>query len=139
MHIMMMHTRLGATPDPLADRANMLQKFEQTMRKMSLLGFDESTLTDCSDVIPTPSGTVADPFIPAGLAMSDIEAACASTPFPTLSAVPGMSTLYRYRTGELTGPGVPFYRSYHDHPRCVSDSFFRFHARCMLIMIISAL
>ncbi|KAI0737537.1 manganese peroxidase [Daedaleopsis nitida] len=74
----------------IADRANMLQKFEQTMRKMSLLGFDESTLTDCSDVIPTPSGTVADPFLPAGVAMSDIEAACSSTPFPTLSAVTGM-------------------------------------------------
>ncbi|OJT05068.1 Versatile peroxidase VPL1 [Trametes pubescens] len=73
----------------IADRANMLQKFEQTVLKLSLLGFDKTTLTDCSDVIPIATGTVADPFLPAGKTMVDIEAACASTPFPTLSAQPG--------------------------------------------------
>ncbi|KAL7281055.1 hypothetical protein ACG7TL_004357 [Trametes sanguinea] len=76
----------------IADRANMLQKFEQTVLKLSLLGFDQSTLTDCSDVIPTATGTVADPFLPAGKSMSDIEAACSATPFPSLSAVPGPET-----------------------------------------------
>ncbi|KAI0819309.1 heme peroxidase [Trametes gibbosa] len=73
----------------IIDRANMLQKFEQTVLKLSLLGFDKTTLTDCSDVIPVATGTVADPFLPAGKTMADIEAACASTPFPTLSAAPG--------------------------------------------------
>ncbi|KAH9894790.1 hypothetical protein C8Q73DRAFT_471167 [Cubamyces lactineus] len=75
-----------------ADRANMLQKFEQTVLKLSLLGFDQSTLTDCSDVIPVATGTVADPFLPAGMTMDDIEASCDSTPFPSLSAVPGPVT-----------------------------------------------
>ncbi|KAI0768821.1 manganese-repressed peroxidase [Trametes elegans] len=76
----------------IVDRANMLQKFEQTLLKMSLLGFDKSALTDCSDVIPTATGTVADPFLPAGKVQADIEAACASTPFPSLSAAPGPET-----------------------------------------------
>ncbi|KAI0328375.1 manganese-repressed peroxidase [Cubamyces sp. BRFM 1775] len=76
----------------IADRANMLQKFEQTVLKLSLLGFDQSTLTDCSDVIPVATGTVADPFLPAGMTMDDIESSCDSTPFPSLSAVPGPVT-----------------------------------------------
>ncbi|KAI0633840.1 heme peroxidase [Trametes polyzona] len=76
----------------IVDRANMLQKFEQTVLKLSLLGFDKNSLTDCSDVIPTATGTVADPFLPAGRSMADIEAACSSTPFPTLSAQPGPET-----------------------------------------------
>lgn len=67
----------------------MLQKFEQTVLKLSVLGFDKTALTDCSDVIPIATGTVADPFLPAGKTMADIEAACATTPFPTLSAAPG--------------------------------------------------
>lgn len=67
----------------------MIQKFEQTVLKMSLLGFDKSKLTDCSDIIPVPSGTVQDPFLPAGMSMSDIEPACAATPFPTLPTAPG--------------------------------------------------
>ncbi|KAI1791353.1 manganese peroxidase [Ganoderma leucocontextum] len=50
----------------IADRANMLQKFEQTVLKMSLVGFNQSALTDCSDVIPIATGTVQDPFLPRG-------------------------------------------------------------------------
>ncbi|KAI8994064.1 manganese-repressed peroxidase [Trametes punicea] len=76
----------------IANRANMLEKFQQTVLKLSLLGFNQSTLTNCSDVIPVPTGTVADPFLPAGKTMDDIEAACSSTPFPSLSAVPGPET-----------------------------------------------
>ena len=71
----------------------MLQKFEQTVLKLSLLGFDQSTLTNCSDVIPIATGTVADPFLPAGMSMDDIEASCDSTPFPSLSSVPGKGHL----------------------------------------------
>ncbi|KAI0712917.1 manganese-repressed peroxidase [Cerioporus squamosus] len=80
----------------ISNRANMLAKFQQVMKKLSLLGFDQSTLTDCSDVIPVPTGTVPDPFLPAGKSMSDIEPACSSTPFPTLSAVAGAISLLRY-------------------------------------------
>ena len=67
----------------------MLEKFEVTMLKMSLLGFDQSTLTDCSDVIPTATGTVQDPFIPAGLTVDDLQPACSSSAFPTVTTVAG--------------------------------------------------
>ena len=76
-----------------ANRANMLARFQQVMKKLSTLGFDQSTLTDCSDVIPVPTGTVRDPFLPAGKSMSDIEAACSATPFPTLTADSGASSI----------------------------------------------
>ena len=76
-------------PFPPANRTNMLQKFEETMLKMSLLGFDQSALTDCSDVIPTASGTVQDPFLPAGLTTDDLQPACSSSAFPAVSTVAG--------------------------------------------------
>ena len=69
----------------------MLARFQGVMQKLSLLGFDQSTLTDCSDVIPVPTGTVADPFLPAGITTDDIQAACSSTPFPTVSVLGGES------------------------------------------------
>ena len=56
---------------------------------MSLLGFDQSALTDCSDVIPTASGTVQDPFLPAGLTTDDLQPACSSSAFPAVSTVAG--------------------------------------------------
>ena len=74
---------------PAADRANMLEKFQVTMKKMSLLGFNQSALTDCSDVIPTATGTVQDPFLPAGLTTDDLQPACSATPFPTVATVAG--------------------------------------------------
>ena len=83
----------------------MLQKFEQTMLKLSLLGFSQSALTDCSDVIPTATGTVADPFIPAGLSLDDIESACSSTPFPSLPVAPGASP---FGVILVRSPNVPF-------------------------------
>ena len=67
----------------------MIQKFEQTVLKMSLLGFDKSKLTDCSDIIPVPSGTVQDPFVPAGLTLDDLQPACSSSAFPTVTTVAG--------------------------------------------------
>ncbi|KAI1791340.1 manganese peroxidase [Ganoderma leucocontextum] len=76
----------------IADRAHMLASFEEVMKKLSTLGFDRSALTDCSDVIPTATGTVADPFIPAGLSLDDLQPACSETPFPTVVTVAGCVT-----------------------------------------------
>ncbi|KAI0358140.1 manganese-repressed peroxidase [Trametes cingulata] len=73
----------------ITNPASMVSLFESTIQKMSLLGFSQSSLTDCSDVIPVPTGTAANGFIPAGKSMSDIQPACAATPFPTLSVAPG--------------------------------------------------
>nr|QOW95910.1 manganese peroxidase GbMnP_U87 [Ganoderma boninense] len=76
----------------ISDRTNMMQKFEGAMLKMSLLGFNQSDLTDCSDVIPTATGTVQDPFLPAGLTVDDLQPACSSSAFPTLNTVAGAVT-----------------------------------------------
>ena len=70
----------------------MLQKFQQVMKKLSTLGFSQAALTDCSDVIPVPTGTVADPFLPAGLTVDDLQPACSATPFPTVATVAGKSS-----------------------------------------------
>lgn len=68
----------------------MVTAFEQAMAKMSVLGNDVSQLIDCSEVIPVPSTTVDSPHLPAGKSLADIEASCSETPFPSLSADPGM-------------------------------------------------
>ena len=67
------------------------------MLKLSLLGQVQNSLTDCSDVIPIATGTVPDPFLPAGKTLDDIEASCQGTPFPSLSALPGKNYPFIYR------------------------------------------
>ncbi len=71
----------------------MLAGFEEVMRKLSTLGFDRSVLTDCSDVIPAATGTVAEPFIPSGLSLADLQPACSASPFPTVATVAGKSAV----------------------------------------------
>ena len=64
----------------------MVQKFATVMAKMAVLGQDASTLTDCSDVIPTSEAfDLTAAVLPAGTSLDDIEASCASTPFPSLA------------------------------------------------------
>ena len=63
------------------------------MAKMTVLGNDVRTLTDCSEVIPVPKPAASNvAHLPAGKTLKDIEAACAATPFPALSAAPGPAT-----------------------------------------------
>ncbi|KAI0634217.1 manganese-repressed peroxidase [Trametes polyzona] len=72
----------------VTDQAKMVSQFENAMAKMALLGQDASTLIDCSEVIPLPKAAAANVAkLPAGKTMADIEASCAETPFPTLSAI----------------------------------------------------
>ena len=71
----------------------MVRRFEAAMAKMTVLGNDVSTLTDCSEVIPKPAALAAKAaLLPAGTSEDDIEASCAQTPFPTLSVIPGAQT-----------------------------------------------
>ncbi|KAL1944843.1 hypothetical protein VTO73DRAFT_2463 [Trametes versicolor] len=70
----------------ITDPDDMVAKFVQTVQKLSLLGFDQSTLTDCSDVIPTPSGSPAAGVLPAGKSFDDIQASCTTSAFPTTIA-----------------------------------------------------
>ena len=62
------------------------------MSKMAILGHDRNKLIDCSEVIPVPKPLTKGPHLPAGFTMHDIEQACATTPFPSLSADPGPVT-----------------------------------------------
>nr|CDN40126.1 versatile peroxidase [Bjerkandera adusta] len=67
--------------------------FKAAMQKLSILGHDLTQMIDCSDVIPVPPSTaVRGSHLPAGNTLDDIEQACASTPFPTLTADPGPAT-----------------------------------------------
>ena len=45
---------------------------------MGQLGTDPTTLTDCSDVLPTPPDLVTTPHFPAGKTLNDVEQAVRS-------------------------------------------------------------
>ncbi|KAH8107942.1 manganese peroxidase 1 precursor [Cristinia sonorae] len=74
------------------NQAKLQNRFIDVMQKMSLLGHDQSTLIDCSEVIPTPQTINVQATFPAGLSITDVEPACAATPFPTLATAPGPVT-----------------------------------------------
>ncbi|KAF7360776.1 Peroxidase [Mycena venus] len=73
-------------------QANLQAKFKAAMSKMATIGNDRSKMVDCSDVIPVPKPVVGTPHLPAGKTMNDIEQACASAAFPSLTADPGPAT-----------------------------------------------
>ncbi|KAK0459170.1 manganese peroxidase 1 precursor [Desarmillaria tabescens] len=75
------------------NQAKMQTQFKAAMLKLSVLGQDVSQMVDCSEVIPAPlAASVHGAHLPAGLNMNDIEQACATAPFPTLTADPGPAT-----------------------------------------------
>ncbi|THV06761.1 manganese dependent peroxidase 1 [Dendrothele bispora CBS 962.96] len=74
------------------NQAKLQSAFKAAMLKLSLLGHDQSQLIDCSEVIPVPRAVTDKPHLPAGSTMNDIEQACATSAFPTLSADPGPAT-----------------------------------------------
>ncbi|THH27733.1 hypothetical protein EUX98_g6460 [Antrodiella citrinella] len=74
------------------NQPKLMARFSQVMLKLSLLGQNQSTLTDCSEVIPTPVALNVQATFPAGLGLADVEQACSSTPFPSLSTAPGPAT-----------------------------------------------
>ncbi|KAJ6482778.1 manganese peroxidase 1 precursor [Mycena sanguinolenta] len=74
------------------NQAHMASSFQAAFAKMQVLGQDVSKMVDCSEVIPVPpalSASAARAFLPPGTSMNDIEQACAETPFPSLTTVPG--------------------------------------------------
>ncbi|KAM5530526.1 hypothetical protein V8D89_015803 [Ganoderma adspersum] len=77
----------------ILDHESMVTKFEAAMAKLATLGQDPAELTDCSEVIPVPASVqLPAPTLPAGKSLADVQAACAATPFPALSAAPGPAT-----------------------------------------------
>ncbi|OBZ73589.1 Versatile peroxidase VPL2 [Grifola frondosa] len=77
----------------ITDHTAMVAKFEAVMSKLATLGHNPLELIDCSEVIPVPAAVkLTAPTLPAGKSMADVQAACAATPFPTLSVAPGPAT-----------------------------------------------
>nr|AZJ17945.1 manganese peroxidase [Irpex lacteus] len=67
--------------------------FKAAFQKMAVLGVDTSKMVDCSELIPVPPELkITAAHFPAGKTNADVEQACASTPFPTLSTDPGPAT-----------------------------------------------
>ncbi|KAJ6504347.1 manganese peroxidase 3 [Mycena vitilis] len=74
------------------NQAKLQSEFKAAMNKMAVIGQNPKKMIDCSDVIPVPKPVVGKAHLPAGKSMQDIEQACASTAFPTLTADPGPQT-----------------------------------------------
>ena len=74
------------------NQAKLQSAFKAAFRRMTVLGHDESSLIDCSDVVPVPPAPASAAHLPAGLTHNDVEQACATTPFPTLPTDPGPAT-----------------------------------------------
>ncbi|KAL0956143.1 hypothetical protein HGRIS_002306 [Hohenbuehelia grisea] len=74
------------------NQAKLQSVFKASMLKLSLLGQNKAKLVDCSDVIPVPKPLGGKPHLPAGSSLRDVQAACARSPFPRLTAEPGPAT-----------------------------------------------
>ncbi|KAI0061053.1 manganese peroxidase isozyme precursor [Artomyces pyxidatus] len=71
----------------------MVSKFESVMKRLATVGHNPADLIDCSEVIPIPKpANFGAATLPAGSSLSDIDASCAATPFPTLKTDPGPAT-----------------------------------------------
>ncbi|KAJ7819440.1 manganese peroxidase 3 [Mycena olivaceomarginata] len=70
------------------NQAKMQSEFRAAMAKMAVIGQNTAKMVDCSDVIPIPKPVTGKAHLPAGKSMADIEQACATAAFPTLTAVP---------------------------------------------------
>ncbi|EJD02962.1 manganese-dependent peroxidase [Fomitiporia mediterranea MF3/22] len=74
------------------NQAKMQTEFRSAMAKLATLGQDTSKLVDCSDVIPVPPPFTGAAVFPPSLTNEDVEQACATSAFPTLSTLPGAAT-----------------------------------------------
>ncbi|KAJ7463273.1 manganese peroxidase 3 [Mycena latifolia] len=71
------------------NQAKMQTEFRAAMAKLAVIGQNTAHMVDCSDVIPVPKPVIGKAHLPAGATMNDIEQACATAAFPTLTADPG--------------------------------------------------
>ncbi|KAF7300355.1 Peroxidase [Mycena chlorophos] len=73
------------------NQSRMQEQFAAAFLKLGMIGHSESSLIDCSDVIPdaTPLPDNAGPHLPPTLDQADIQQACATAAFPTFPVLPG--------------------------------------------------
>ncbi|KAJ3822198.1 manganese peroxidase [Lentinula raphanica] len=76
------------------NQAHLQTAFRAAMQKMAIIGHARDSLVDCSDVIPVPKPlpATAGPHLLPDTTQNDIEQACATAPFPVLTAPPGPAT-----------------------------------------------
>ena len=78
------------------------------MSKLAVLGHNRDDLVKCSEVIPQVQEVKNKPFLPVGKTMDNMEGSYLDTPFPTLTADPGISLPLVSESQEalieLTGP-----------------------------------
>ncbi|KAI5123941.1 hypothetical protein M0805_006356 [Coniferiporia weirii] len=74
------------------NQAKLQSEFKAAMAKLAVVGQNVGEMVDCSDVIPVPPPFNGAAVFPPGRSNADIEQACATTPFPTLSTLPGAAT-----------------------------------------------
>ncbi|PPQ86010.1 hypothetical protein CVT26_012539 [Gymnopilus dilepis] len=72
-----------------SNQTAMQAQFAAAWFKLSLSGHNATSLTDCSDVIPTPLGITTPPHFPPSLSNDNVDQACATAAFPTLPTEPG--------------------------------------------------
>ncbi|THH17331.1 hypothetical protein EW146_g3443 [Bondarzewia mesenterica] len=73
-------------------QAHMTSNFAAAMAKLAVVGQDKAAMVDCPELIPVPPPFTGSATLPAGIIQSDVEQACATTPFPTLATDPGPVT-----------------------------------------------
>ncbi|TCD71229.1 hypothetical protein EIP91_011707 [Steccherinum ochraceum] len=68
-------------------------RFSDVVLKLTLLGHDQSTMVDCTEVVPVPQILTSPAFFPPTLSNKNVEQACQGTPFPVLRTAPGPATV----------------------------------------------
>ncbi|PAV18394.1 manganese peroxidase 2 [Pyrrhoderma noxium] len=69
------------------DQQLMMSNFQSAMAKLAVVGQNVDELIDCSEVIPQATPPLSKPAtFPAGTDQSDVEQACDSVPFPSLTS-----------------------------------------------------
>ncbi|EKM51597.1 uncharacterized protein PHACADRAFT_212237 [Phanerochaete carnosa HHB-10118-sp] len=77
------------------NQSKLTSDFQFIFLALTQLGQNPDVMTDCSAVIPLSRaipGNRPFSFFPAGKTVADVQQACASTPFPTLTTLPGPET-----------------------------------------------
>ncbi|KAF8993602.1 NPOD, class II peroxidase [Cyathus striatus] len=88
-------TRTSCLWQEMAGNQDLMEaSFQRAFLKLSILGQNETGLVDCSSIIPAPAPLPPAilPHFPAGFSNKNIQQACATKAFPSLTVDPGPVT-----------------------------------------------